>query len=70
MSDDGTFDQAKGRTKQAAGDLTGDDETHREGKVDEKSGDVKEKASDAGDKVSEGVSNATDKVKDAFKSDN
>jgi uncharacterized protein YjbJ (UPF0337 family) len=43
-------DDAKGRLKEAAGDLTGDDELQREGKVDKATGAVKdgvEKASDA-----------------------
>lgn len=44
-------DTAKGRLKQAAGDLTGDEELRREGKVDEASGTVKEKVGDAADKV-------------------
>ncbi len=48
---DGKTDQAKGRVKEAAGALTGDDELKNEGKVDRKSGDVKEKVSDAVDKV-------------------
>jgi uncharacterized protein YjbJ (UPF0337 family) len=49
--DDGTTDTAKGRLKQAAGDLTGDDDLRREGKVDEAAGTVKEKVGDAADKV-------------------
>jgi uncharacterized protein YjbJ (UPF0337 family) len=39
MSD--KFDEAKGRAKQAAGGLTGDDDLRREGKVDEASADAK-----------------------------
>ena len=34
----GEMDQAKGRLKKAAGDLTGDRKTKREGKVDEGAG--------------------------------
>lgn len=45
----GKSDQAKGRLKQAAGDLTDDDELKREGKVDETAGKAKEKVSDAVD---------------------
>ena len=48
---EGKGDQAKGRVKEAAGSLTGDDEMKNEGKVDRKSGEVKEKVSDAVDKV-------------------
>lgn len=51
----GNTDEAKGRIKQAAGDLTDNDRLKREGQVDEASGKVK-------NKVDEGV----DKVKDAF----
>jgi uncharacterized protein YjbJ (UPF0337 family) len=51
-------DDAKGRVKQAAGDLTGDDEMKREGKVDRATGAVKD-----------GVEKASDKVKDAVGKD-
>jgi uncharacterized protein YjbJ (UPF0337 family) len=49
MGDD--LDQAKGRVKEAAGDLTGDRDLQREGQVDQAAGKVKEKVSDAVDKV-------------------
>ena len=61
--DDGKLDQAKGRAKQAVGDLTGDDDMRREGKVDEKSGQAKDTLGDLKDKA-EG---AIDKVKDKLK---
>ncbi len=51
-------DDAKGRVKEAAGSLTGDDDLKREGKVDKTAGRVKE-----------GVEKATDKVKDALRRD-
>ena len=35
-------DDAKGRLKEAAGDLTGDDDLKREGKVDKATGAVKD----------------------------
>ncbi len=44
-------DQAKGRVKEAAGDLTGDKDLEREGKADRVSGEVKEKVGDAVDSV-------------------
>ena len=44
-------DQAKGRIKEAAGDVTGNKDLEREGKVDRVSGEVKEKVGDAVDKV-------------------
>jgi uncharacterized protein YjbJ (UPF0337 family) len=51
-------DEAKGRIKEAAGDLTGDEDLQREGKVDQASG----KAKDA-------IDEATDKAKDALTND-
>lgn len=51
-------DDAKGRVKEAAGSLTGDDELKNEGKVDRASGAVKD-----------GLDKATDKVKDALGKD-
>lgn len=54
MSDDKTpanADDAKGRVKEAAGNLTGDDDLKREGKVDQAAGTVKDKTGDAVDKV-------------------
>lgn len=47
------IDEAKGRTKEAAGDLTDDDGLKREGKVDQAVSDVKEKVDDVADKVKE-----------------
>ena len=52
---DGTTDKLKGRTKEAAGDLTGDKDLKREGKVDRASGAVKDKVGDAADKVKDVV---------------
>ena len=56
------LDKAKGRVKQAAGDLTDDDRLKNEGKADEMAGKVKgavdtirDKAEDAIDKVKEKV---------------
>ncbi len=51
-------DDIKGRVKEAAGDLTGDEDLQREGKVDKAVGGVK----DAVDKTA-------DKVKDVFRKD-
>src|SRR5690348_10682920 len=48
-------DQAKGRIKEAAGDITGDKDLQREGKVDRKSGEVKEKVGDTVDKVKDAI---------------
>jgi len=45
------FDDAKGRVKEAAGALTGDDDLKREGKVDRASGSMKDKLDRAMDKI-------------------
>ena len=60
MGDDGirNKDDAKGRVKEAAGDLTGDKDLQREGKVDQ-----------AGGRLKDGVEKATDKAKDALRRD-
>ena len=49
------IDDAKGRVKEAAGDLTGDQSLKNEGKVDQASGKVKDKVGDAADKVKDAV---------------
>jgi uncharacterized protein YjbJ (UPF0337 family) len=49
------YDDAKGRVKEAAGDLTDDDSLKNEGKVDQAAGTVKEKVGDAADKVKDVV---------------
>ncbi len=54
------FDQAKGKVKQAVGDLTGNKDLKARGKADEAAGKVKEFLDDAKDKVDDVV----DKVKD------
>lgn len=51
-------DDAKGRVKEAAGNLTGDKDLQREGKVDQ-----------AGGKAKDGIERLTDKVKDVLKRD-
>jgi len=45
------MDEAKGRMKEAAGDLTDDDEMKREGKADRMGATVKEKAGEVVDKA-------------------
>lgn len=51
----GNMDDLKGRAKEAAGDLTDDDDLKREGKVDRASGALKDKIDDAKDKVKDVV---------------
>jgi len=51
----GKIDKAKGRTKEAAGSLTGDKSLKGEGKVDKASGSVKDRVGDAADKAKDVV---------------
>jgi uncharacterized protein YjbJ (UPF0337 family) len=55
-------DKLTGRVKQAAGDLTGDDEKRREGVRDERKGDAKGAVNDAADKVKDGIDSLSDKA--------
>ena len=55
---DGSVDEAKGRVKEAAGDLTGDQQLKDEGKVDRASG-----------KVKDAVGGVADKAKDLLRKD-
>ena len=55
MSDGGKLDDAKGRAKEAAGDLTDNDSLKNEGRVDRATGSIKDKVGDAGDKVKDVV---------------
>ena len=48
---DGSADKAKGHLKEAAGDLTGDDELKNEGKVDRASGAAKDAIGGVADKA-------------------
>ncbi len=52
---DGSADDAKGRLKEAAGSLTGDESLKNEGRVDQASGTVKDKVGDAADKVKDAL---------------
>jgi uncharacterized protein YjbJ (UPF0337 family) len=49
------IDEAKGRAKEAAGDLTNDDEMKREGKVDRATSSIKDKVGDVADKVKDTI---------------
>jgi uncharacterized protein YjbJ (UPF0337 family) len=55
---DGTADETKGRLKEAAGDLTGDQELKNEGKVDRASG-----------KTKDAIGGVADKAKDVLRKD-
>ena len=52
---DGKMDEAKGRLKEAGGDLTGDKELKNEGKVDRATGSVKDAVDDVADKAKDVV---------------
>ena len=60
----GEMDEAKGRMKEAAGDLTDDERLKREGKVDRAAGTAKDKIDELKDKVGGAVDNIRDKAKD------
>jgi uncharacterized protein YjbJ (UPF0337 family) len=48
-------DEAKGRVKEAVGDLTDDKDMKREGKVDKASGKAKDAVDKAGDKAKDAL---------------
>jgi uncharacterized protein YjbJ (UPF0337 family) len=52
---DGTMDSAKGRVKEAAGDLSDDQSLKNEGKVDKATGSVKNAVGGAADKIKDAV---------------
>jgi uncharacterized protein YjbJ (UPF0337 family) len=45
------MDKLKGHTKEAAGDLTGNEDLEREGKIDKSAGKIKDAVGDAAEKV-------------------
>jgi uncharacterized protein YjbJ (UPF0337 family) len=49
------IDEVKGRTKEAAGDLTDDQDLKNEGRVDKAVSDVKDKVDDFADKVKDRI---------------
>lgn len=59
---DKNLDQVKGKLKQAAGDLAGDDDLRREGKVDERAGDAKERVDKAKDKLTDVIDDVKEKL--------
>ena len=61
---DGKVDQAKGRAKQAWGDLTDNERLHDEGAADEASGKVQEGFGKARRKVGETLDDIADKIKE------
>jgi uncharacterized protein YjbJ (UPF0337 family) len=59
----GEFDKAKGRAKQAVGDLTDDDEMKREGETDETAGKVKDKLDEGKERLEDAVDDVRDRIK-------
>jgi uncharacterized protein YjbJ (UPF0337 family) len=49
------LDDLKGRAKEAAGDLTDDNDLKREGKIDQATSTIKDKVGDVADKVKDAV---------------
>jgi uncharacterized protein YjbJ (UPF0337 family) len=60
---DGKTDQIKGRLKQAAGDLTDDEQLRGEGAADELTGHVKEGFGRGRRKIGEAIEDLGDKLK-------
>ena len=60
---DGKGDQLKGKLKQAAGDLTDDQQLHDEGVADEAAGSVQEGFGRGRRKIGEAISDIGDKIK-------
>jgi len=60
---EGKKEQFKGKVKQAAGDLTDDDQLHDEGVADEAAGDVQEGFGRGRRKVGEAIEELGDKIK-------
>jgi uncharacterized protein YjbJ (UPF0337 family) len=63
-STEGTLDEAKGRVKQAAGDLANDKSLHREGTADRAGAKVKNATSKAKEKIDETVDRVTNAIRD------
>ena len=59
---DEKLDDLKGRAKEAAGDLTGNDDLEREGKADQAGASVKDKVNKVADAVKDKVDDAVKKV--------
>jgi uncharacterized protein YjbJ (UPF0337 family) len=58
--------QLKGRIKQAAGTVTGNDNLEREGRVDRRSGETMARLDDATDKVEKVIDKASTAVTEAI----
>jgi uncharacterized protein YjbJ (UPF0337 family) len=56
------LDEAKGRAKQAIGDLTNDESLKREGEADEAAGGIKDKIDGAADKIKETIDDVRNRI--------
>lgn len=63
------IDEAKGRVKEAAGDLTDNERLEREGKLDQAGASVKRTTDSAKDKADDLVDTAKEKVRDTLDGD-
>jgi uncharacterized protein YjbJ (UPF0337 family) len=61
---DKDLDQAKGKIKQAVGDLTDDRQLAKEGRNDERAGKVKEGMANVKDRLDDAVDKVKDKLSD------
>ncbi len=61
----GKSDQAKGRTKEAAGVLIGNEDLESDGKADRRTGEAKESVDRAKDKIDEVIDRVKDKIDEA-----
>lgn len=60
----GEKDKVVGRAKQAAGELTGDEELEAEGEVDEAAGSLKDKVGDAKKRISDAIDDVKERLTD------
>ena len=60
------IDEAKGRAKEAIGDLTDDDKLKREGKVDRAASTVRGKVDDVKEKAEDVIDTVRDKAEETF----
>jgi uncharacterized protein YjbJ (UPF0337 family) len=56
-------DDAKGRVKEAAGDLTGDEDLKEEGKTDQAAGKAKDVADSAKEKVDQAIEGVRERLR-------
>lgn len=64
MGNNANADEAKGRIKEAVGDLTDDRELKREGKADEFAGKTKRAVDDVKDKAEDLIDDVRDRAND------